>query len=245
MIRAFLSLSITALVLSGSIGCTGGDDVASNASREAISAGDRSSGTVSDEALADLVRRAPDPLTSDDRSRLIEAAIAPTVTTARLKMVNELAARGLDKYRAGDDGRPDPRQEVYDDLAAQVQVVFCVAPRDVVSSHGGQTLLTSIGADDLAGPVVVKITGTAAVDYRLEFTMSNHRLSPVLIPAGSSAEATAKRLSDAINAEKEAIENDFFEERGIGPDTGEYGGSDGMYSSVSGDTLTIDPAING
>jgi hypothetical protein len=212
----------------------------SAASEELHSAG----GAVSDAELAAMVRRAPDPLTSDYRMRLMQAALEPTVTTARLKMLNELAAGGLDRYQAH-DGKPDPRQDAYGDLASQIQVAYCVAPRDMAPIQHGQTLHTSLDGSALAGPVTVKVTGTATVDYRLEFTMSNHRLNAVLIPAGSTAEATAKRISDAINAEKEAIETDFFEEHGIGPDTGEYGGSDGMYSTVSGDTVTIDPAING
>jgi hypothetical protein len=237
MFRAFLCVTLTSLFLGCAVGSESDPGVSSDSAIRA--------GSTSDDDLAEMVRAAPDPLTSAYRVRLIQAALAPTVTTARLKMVNELAARGLDEYRAGPDGRPDPRQEAYDDLADQIQVAYCVAPRDVVLSHAGQSLHTVLDASALAGPVKVTITGTAAAAYSIELTMSNHRLNPVLVPAGSTPAATAKRLSDAINAEKEAIEGDFFGEHGIGPDTGEYGGSDGMYSTVSGNTLTIDPAING
>jgi hypothetical protein len=233
-----------ALAVSSTVsGCSSPSELASSdvASEELQS----SSGTVSDADLAAMIRKAPDPLTPAYRIELMNAALAPTVTTARLKMVNELAGWGLDKYRAGSNGMPDARQDEYSNLADQVQVTYCVAPRDVISSRGGQTFHTSLDGSALGGPVTVRVTGTASVDYTVDFTMSNHRLKAVSIPAGSTPEATAKRLSDAINSEAEAIEVDFFEEHGIGPDTGEYGGSDGLYSTVSGDTLTIDPAING
>jgi hypothetical protein len=135
-------------------------------------------------------------------------------------------------------------------LAEQIQTVYCVAPRDVeVRSQrpSGQTLETSVDIDGwgAAGPIKVEVKGAATVDYELAFTMANHRVTLVRIPAGSSTQATAKHIAEAIQADKDAILHDFFDEHGIGPQTGEAGGSDGLESTATGSIITLDPEING
>src|SRR5262249_11789332 len=148
-------------------GCVSEGDAAGDASTAAASSSVPGGGVVSDEELATMILRAPDLLTSEYRIRLMAAALAPTVTIVWLKMVNDLAVRGLDKYWAGGGGRPDPRQDAYGDLVVQIWVAFCVAPRDVVFSYLGQTLDMFLEADAFGGSVTVAIRGTATVDYRL------------------------------------------------------------------------------
>jgi hypothetical protein len=225
-------LGLCRSVLIGTVGlfclaCSPPDKEASGDSTSEIRIG----GHVSNVELARLIARAPEPLTMPYGNQLLHATIAPTVTTARLKMLNEFVAAGLDRYRPTSNGQPDPRQEPYELLAEQIQVVYCVAPRDVELTSqrpGGQTLDTSVDIDawGAAGPVKVEVNGVASADYELAFTMANHRVKMARVPAGSTAETTAKRMADAIQADKDAILHDFFDEHGIGPQTGESGGSE-------------------
>jgi len=201
----------------------------------------------SDDDLAKLIANAPDPLTREYGNKLIETAIAPA-TTARLKMLNAFVAAGIDRFKAGNHG-PDPRQEAYNRLADQILVAHAVAPRDVTTvpaQSTGQTFETSLPLDgEGVGTVRFKIAGTASRSYELEFTMAQHRVKVGTIPQGATPEAAANQIANAISADKEAIEQRFFDESDIGAQTGEDPGSDGLVSRASGAVITLDPAING
>jgi hypothetical protein len=230
--RIAVGLCFAGFVLSA-IACGGSAEIAPSNSDDEL----RTTETTTDAQLQAMIATAPKPLTNAAGEKILRAAMSPTLTTARLKMVNEFA------------GAPQGDGDAYDNLTNNVQVVYGTAPRDLASTPAGfgeQSFATTIKIDDhMANEVSFKVVGTARHDYALEFTISDHRVKIAKIPAGSSAEDTAKLVAKAIAHDKDAIMENIFEEKGIGDNQGNYGGLDDFECSADGDTVKLMEEING
>lgn len=234
---AWGAIAGVAMTVFAATGCSGASPGADEPSDETASTNDALKTKSADAALADLLAHAPKPLTHDYADRIVRAALTPALTTTRLLTINQFAAK------QHDDG------DVYEAFAGNIQVLYGSVPRDLVSTpagFGGQSFAVSVDVTDgMVGPTSFKVSGTAKADYELELTLSDHRVKIARVPAGATARDTAKLVADAIAHDKDAIIEHIFDENGIGPKIGPYGGLDDLESSATGDTVTITEAING
>jgi len=232
----------------GSTACAGKSTDGGNASNAAITSPTASvpstaPAPLSDADLESAIAKAPLAITSAEANALFAQTVAPVPTSKRLSMLNAFIARGL----------ADGKDDVYDDMALQMEALILGTPKDIASApaaFGGQTLTTAIVTDETSlGPSSLSISGTAASAYTISFKIGGSTLTAD-IPAGATAAQTAARIGDVIRGSAETIAGsmgsptDGFAD--IGGDHSESpSGVDDVEVSVDGATISILVALNG
>ena len=226
------AMFVLGIAIFGLAACGGGSQSSGN---EASGAATASS---PDSDLEGALASTPPALTIDQAKALIEKAVHPVATTARLKMLNDFVPR------CSSDG--------CDYLAQAMEGVVWGTPRDFVGTPkalGGQTLATSVDLEDdaPAGPTRITVSGTASADYKLDFTVAGFHVTVDSVPAGASAEQTAKIVADAIGKSSESITATMgasFDALG-GDHEEDQSGVDDLEVSTDGATVVILVAQNG
>lgn len=223
--------------------CGGADAQPANSDDSDITSA--ASKVLSDAELGAVLATPPAHLTKTQAKTLVVQTLNPVATTARLEMLNDFIASGKKKYDAADPAAP------YDTLASEMESIYWATPRDLASTpagFGGQTFQTSVTMADSAGPTRLKVVGTASKDYKLTFTISSFHVTVDRVPAGSTAEATAKLIAATINASNQKILDGLGEKKcfdAIGGDhASDQSGVDDFEVSSSGATVVILVAIN-
>lgn len=223
------------------VGCAeSGASDPSNPTDVTVGAATTAPRVLTDAELAAELDSAPADPSEAAGKRLIDDALRPLATTARLKLLNDLAGKG-------------PSSEGRSMIAAAMEGIVWGTPRDLVSApagFGGQSLTTTVTVESgIAAPSRLQITGNASAAYTLEFAIAGARVKDVHVPAGATPSATAKLIAAALDEQNEAIMKTIGDEKTFVPFGGDHAdsrsGVDDLEISTSSGAVIIVVAQNG